>query len=104
MSAFGVHPAKTVAIIGRSGVGKSVTLSHHGISKPDNGRIVVAYEDITNFPEAELDGFGESDHGLSVRALFDSLTVAKIFCSRWRQGTTTTTRIRWMSFKASGNC
>jgi len=54
-SNFHVNPGETVAIIGRSGVGKSVTLSHiMGFLKPDSGQIIVAHEDITNFSEAEL--------------------------------------------------
>ncbi len=45
---FQVLPAETVCIVGRSGVGKSVTLQHiMGFLKPDSGRVVVAYEDIT---------------------------------------------------------
>ena len=49
---FTVDPGETVAIIGRSGVGKSVTLSQiMGFLKPDSGRIVVAHEDITDFSE-----------------------------------------------------
>src|ERR1035441_2531337 len=52
---FDVDPGETVAIIGRSGVGKSVTLSHiMGFLKPDSGRIIVAHEDITDFSEGEL--------------------------------------------------
>jgi len=76
---FGVHPGETVAIIGRSGVGKSVTLSHiMGFLKPDNGRIVVAYEDITNFPEAELRRIRKKvTMVFQSGALFDSLTVAE---------------------------
>src|SRR5260370_16604117 len=52
---FYVDDGETVAIIGRSGVGKSVTLSHiMGFLKPDSGQIIVAHEDITNMSEAEL--------------------------------------------------
>src|SRR5437588_13044520 len=54
-SNFSVEPGETVAIIGRSGVGKSVTLSNiMGFLKPDSGRVIVAHEDITDMPEAEL--------------------------------------------------
>src|SRR5215471_10688751 len=54
-SNFYVDAGETVAIIGRSGVGKSVTLSHiMGFLKPDQGRVTVAYEDITDFGEQEL--------------------------------------------------
>src|ERR1017187_2718568 len=51
---FHVDPGETVAIIGRSGVGKSVTLAHMmGFLKPDEGRVIVAYEDTAGLPEAE---------------------------------------------------
>src|SRR5437763_16468651 len=53
-SNFHVNAGETVAIIGRSGVGKSVTLGHiMGFLKPDSGQIIVAHEDITDLPEAE---------------------------------------------------
>src|SRR5260221_14757534 len=52
---FHVDAGHTLAIIGRSGVGKSVSLGHiMGFLKPDSGRIIVAYEDITDFDEAHL--------------------------------------------------
>ena len=51
---FHVENGETVAIIGRSGVGKSVTLGHiMGFLKPDSGRVIVAHEDITDYPESE---------------------------------------------------
>src|SRR5579862_5128023 len=76
-SNFYVKPGETVAIIGRSGVGKSVTLSHiMGFLKPDSGRIVVAYEDITNLSEAELRRIRRKvTMVFQSGALFDSLTV-----------------------------
>src|SRR5579864_1085971 len=41
---FHVDAGETLAIIGRSGVGKSVTLSHiMGFLKPDKGRVIAAY-------------------------------------------------------------
>jgi phospholipid/cholesterol/gamma-HCH transport system ATP-binding protein len=52
---FSVDPGETVAIIGRSGVGKSVTLAHiMGFLRPDAGRVIVAHEDVTDFSEAEM--------------------------------------------------
>ena len=52
---FTVDAGETLAIIGRSGVGKSVSLGHiMGFLKPDAGRIHVAYSDITDMREAEL--------------------------------------------------
>ena len=76
---FHVDPGETVAIIGRSGVGKSVTLAHMmGFLRPDEGRVVVAYEDLTNLPEAELNRIRKKvTMVFQSGALFDSLTVAE---------------------------
>ncbi|HXS94440.1 MAG TPA: ATP-binding cassette domain-containing protein [Candidatus Limnocylindrales bacterium] len=78
-SNFHVDAGETVAIIGRSGVGKSVTLSHiMGFLKPDSGRVIVAHEDITDFPEAELRRIRKKvTMVFQSGALFDSLTVAE---------------------------
>lgn len=78
-SNFYVDAGETVAIIGRSGVGKSVTLSHiMGFLKPDSGRIIVAHEDITDFPESELRRIRRKvTMVFQSGALFDSLTVAE---------------------------
>src|SRR5215831_4792151 len=76
---FHVANGETVAIIGRSGVGKSVTLSHiMGFLKPDDGRVIVAHEDITDFPEEELRRIRKKvTMVFQSGALFDSLTVAE---------------------------
>lgn len=76
---FYVDGGQTVAIIGRSGVGKSVTLAHiMGFLKPDDGQVIVAHEDITNFPEAELRRIRRKvTMVFQSGALFDSLTVAE---------------------------
>jgi phospholipid/cholesterol/gamma-HCH transport system ATP-binding protein len=78
-SNFHVNPGETVAIIGRSGVGKSVTLSHiMGFLKPDSGEVIVAHENITNYPEAELRRIRRKvTMVFQSGALFDSLTVAE---------------------------
>jgi len=78
-SNFHVNPGETVAIIGRSGVGKSVTLSHiMGFLKPDSGQIIVAHEDITNFSEAEMRRVRKKvTMVFQSGALFDSLTVGE---------------------------
>jgi len=78
-SSFSVNPGETVAIIGRSGVGKSVTLSHiMGFLKPDSGRVIVAHEDITDFGEADLRRIRRKvTMVFQSGALFDSLTVAE---------------------------
>jgi len=78
-SNFHVNPGETVAIIGRSGVGKSVTLSHiMGFLKPDSGRVIVAHEDITDMDEAALRQIRRKvTMVFQSGALFDSLTVAE---------------------------
>ena len=77
-SNFYVDAGETVAIIGRSGVGKSVTLSHiMGFLKPDSGRVIVAHEDITDMGEAELRRIRRKvTMVFQSGALFDSMTVA----------------------------
>ena len=78
-SNFHVNAGETVAIIGRSGVGKSVTLSHiMGFLKPDSGRVIVAHEDVTDFSESELRRIRKKvTMVFQSGALFDSLTVAE---------------------------
>jgi phospholipid/cholesterol/gamma-HCH transport system ATP-binding protein len=78
-SNFHVGPGETVAIIGRSGVGKSVTLSHiMGFLQPDSGRVIVAHEDITDLKEPELRRIRRKvTMVFQSGALFDSLTVAE---------------------------
>src|SRR5687767_5772690 len=76
---FAVDSGETVAIIGRSGVGKSVTLSHiMGFHKPDSGRVIVAHQDITDFTESQLRQIRRKvTMVFQSGALFDSLTVAE---------------------------
>ncbi|HPQ14050.1 MAG TPA: ATP-binding cassette domain-containing protein [Bryobacteraceae bacterium] len=76
---FQVNAGETVAIIGRSGVGKSVTLAHiMGFLKPDSGRVIVAHEDITDYPEPELRRIRRKvTMVFQSGALFDSLTIAE---------------------------
>ena len=76
---FHVSAGETVAIIGRSGVGKSVTLGHiMGFLQPDEGRVIVAHEDITDFPESELRRIRKKvTMVFQSGALFDSLTIAE---------------------------
>src|SRR6202521_3932009 len=78
-SNFSVDAGQTVAIIGRSGVGKSVTLAHiMGFLKPDSGRIIVAHEDVTDFSESEMRQVRRKvTMVFQSGALFDSLTVAE---------------------------
>ncbi|MBA3973957.1 MAG: organic solvent resistance ABC transporter ATP-binding protein [Candidatus Solibacter sp.] len=76
---FHCAPGETLAIIGRSGVGKSVSLSHiMGFLKPDEGRVIVAHRDITDLKEAELRQIRKKvTMVFQSGALFDSLTVGE---------------------------
>src|SRR5215467_1119984 len=76
---FHVDAGQTLAIIGRSGVGKSVSLGHiMGFLKPDAGRVLVAYRDITDFTEPELRLIRKKvTMVFQSGALFDSLTVGE---------------------------
>jgi phospholipid/cholesterol/gamma-HCH transport system ATP-binding protein len=76
---FYVTAGETLAIIGRSGVGKSVTLGHiMGFLKPDSGRVIVANEDITDYAESELRRIRKKvTMVFQSGALFDSLTIAE---------------------------
>src|ERR1051326_4171546 len=76
---FDVNPAETVCILGRSGVGKSVALQHIlGFLRPDSGRVIVAHEDITDYPEREMERIRKKvTMVFQSGALFDSLTVGE---------------------------
>ena len=74
---FYVDAGQTVAVIGRSGVGKSVSLGHiMGFLKPDSGRIIVANQDTTDFGERQMREIRRKVTMVFQNgALFDSLTV-----------------------------
>ena len=76
---FDVLPAETVCILGRSGVGKSVSLHLiMGFLKPDSGRVIVAGEDITDYVEEQLELIRKKVTMVFQNgALFDSLTVGE---------------------------
>src|SRR5215470_4037676 len=76
---FQVYPGETLCILGRSGVGKSVSLHHiMGFLKPDAGRVVVAFEDITDYNEAQLEQIRKKVTMVFQNgALFDSLSVGE---------------------------
>lgn len=76
---FHCNAGQTLAIIGRSGVGKSVSLGHiMGFLKPDSGRVIVAHTDITDADEPELRRIRKKvTMVFQSGALFDSLTVAE---------------------------
>ena len=74
---FTVKRGETCVIMGRSGVGKSVSLKHiMGFLKADSGQVLVDGQDVTNFSEDE---FEEVRRKVTMvfqsGALFDSLTV-----------------------------
>jgi len=76
---FDVLTGETVCILGRSGVGKSVSLHHiMGFLKPDSGRVIVAGEDITDYTELQLEAIRKKVTMVFQNgALFDSLTVGE---------------------------
>jgi phospholipid/cholesterol/gamma-HCH transport system ATP-binding protein len=76
---FHVDIGETLAVIGRSGVGKSVSLGNiMGFLKPDQGRVFVAYQDITDFDEAQMREIRKKvTMVFQSGALFDSLTVGE---------------------------
>jgi phospholipid/cholesterol/gamma-HCH transport system ATP-binding protein len=76
---FWVDAGQTLAIIGRSGVGKSVSLGHiMGFLHPDKGRVIVGYNDVTDADEAEWRRIRKKvTMVFQSGALFDSLTVAE---------------------------
>ncbi len=74
---FFVNAGETLCILGRSGVGKSVSLQQlMGFYKPDSGRIRVAGEDITDFDEEQMQAIRRKVTMVFQNgALFDSLSV-----------------------------
>ncbi len=76
---FQIENGESVAIIGRSGCGKSVLLKHLiGLLKPDDGEVLIDGENIVPMNERQLLGvrrkFGMVFQGA---ALFDSMNVAE---------------------------
>jgi phospholipid/cholesterol/gamma-HCH transport system ATP-binding protein len=72
-----VKKGEIVALIGKSGYGKSVLMNHvAGLMKPDRGRVLVDGQDISRLKSKEL-GQLRSRFGFLFQggALFDSLTV-----------------------------
>jgi len=74
---FGVEKGETFAILGPSGVGKTVTLTHAvGLLKPDSGHIFVDGVEITNMKESQLAEVRKNVQLVfQSGALFDSMTV-----------------------------
>jgi phospholipid/cholesterol/gamma-HCH transport system ATP-binding protein len=75
---FTVKKGETCVIMGRSGVGKSVSLKHiMGFLKPDSGRVFIDGQDVTDFSEREFEQVRRKvTMVFQSGALFDSLSVA----------------------------
>lgn len=76
---FHMNRGETTVILGRSGVGKSVSLKLIlGFLKADSGRIIVAGQDVTDLSESEMMPIRRKvTMVFQAGALFDSLTVAE---------------------------
>ena len=74
---FCVKRGETCVIMGRSGVGKSVSLKHiMGFLKADSGRIFIDGTDVTSFSERQFEEIRRKvTMVFQSGALFDSLTV-----------------------------
>ena len=74
---FRVEKGTTFAILGPSGIGKTVTITHIvGLLKPDSGKIFVDGQEITHLSERELAVVRKKVQLVfQSGALFDSLTV-----------------------------
>jgi phospholipid/cholesterol/gamma-HCH transport system ATP-binding protein len=74
---FFVNEGETLCILGRSGVGKSVSLQQiMGFLKPDSGTIMVAGENICGYSEEQMQGIRRKVTMVFQNgALFDSLSV-----------------------------
>jgi phospholipid/cholesterol/gamma-HCH transport system ATP-binding protein len=76
---FEVRRGETVAVLGKSGVGKSVCLKHIlGFLKPDSGQVWVAGQEVSRMTEEELTGVRRRvTMVFQSGALFDSLSVGE---------------------------
>ncbi|MGC2164128.1 MAG: ATP-binding cassette domain-containing protein [Silvibacterium sp.] len=76
---FFVNPGETLCILGRSGVGKSVSLQQiMGFLKPDSGKILVAGENICGYTEEQMQAIRRKVTMVFQNgALFDSLSVGE---------------------------
>jgi phospholipid/cholesterol/gamma-HCH transport system ATP-binding protein len=76
---FFVNPGETLCILGRSGVGKSVSLQIlMGFLKPDSGTVLVAGQDISGLSEREMQIVRRKVTMVFQNgALFDSITVGE---------------------------
>lgn len=74
---FSMEKGTTFAILGPSGIGKTVTITHIvGLLKPDSGRIIVDGQDVTDFTERQWAPVRKKVQLVfQSGALFDSMTV-----------------------------
>ncbi len=74
---FGVEKGETFAILGPSGVGKTVTLTHAvGLLRPDSGQILIDGQEITTMNETGLTQVRKKlQLVFQSGALFDSLSI-----------------------------
>ncbi len=74
---FEIKQGEVLALIGRSGYGKSVLLKHvAGLMKPDSGRILVDGQDVCSMRAGELSHFrGRLGFLFQSGALFDSMSI-----------------------------
>ena len=85
---FFVDQGETAVIMGRSGVGKSVSLKLLlGFLQPDEGQIIVAGQDVTYFTEEQFSEIRRKrDDGVSVGRAFRLADGGGKYCvSRWRR-------------------
>ncbi len=76
---FFVNPGETLCILGRSGVGKSVSLQIlMGFLKPDSGAVLIGGQDIAGLTERELQAIRRKvTMVFQSGALFDSISVGE---------------------------
>jgi len=74
-----IDRGETLVVMGRSGIGKSVTLLIiTGLLSPDEGQVLIDGQDITTLPERKLISIRRRfSYVFQSGALFDSLTVAE---------------------------
>jgi phospholipid/cholesterol/gamma-HCH transport system ATP-binding protein len=74
---FTVETGTTFAILGPSGIGKTVTITHIvGLLRPDSGRIIVDGQEVTSLNERDLAAVRKKVQLVfQSGALFDSMTV-----------------------------
>tara|TARA_Y100000590_G_scaffold399474_1_gene482780 strand:- start:4990 stop:5721 length:732 start_codon:yes stop_codon:yes gene_type:complete len=74
---FNIKAGQSVAIIGQSGVGKSVLLKHfNGLLKPDSGKIEINHKIVNKLSFADLQNIRKKmSMVFQFGALFDSLTI-----------------------------